>query len=498
MRRVLLPAALVVAFVLPLLALAGGGAAQSPSARLLIDIQDDGSEVLTLTFSGLSTSTEYRGICLPARAELVSLVDGDGALPHSASEEDGRVSMTFRPRTPDVTATMTRPMTEEGAAPLHKASANFCTTAGSSVEVVARAAPRYELFFASAPGVVANGEARWVSDGPNYVTYAFEAPLDPSSGLARVEEGPFRMFVPQARALQAAEVARVAAPAFERALDAAGIALPWEPLRVHYAAPGEFSWEAGHYGGDGIIAVKPGTLAPDVREGYPYVAAKVVVHEAFHAASAPYGKGAVEDVIAWWLEGTARFAEREVDRELPEGAKHCETEGVRIQCWFFDDRISEAELEAAYAPDFSFQRRWEPSLPQTEETRRFYYAYSEFLVANYVAREGNTTYAQVWDALAAAFDDASRCPCGDGWLEELLLRHAGDDVAADDLYQPWSKLRASDPVAFDARVAGFVRAPQDIEAPPLFGLPIPAAWTMASLVAVALCAAVFRVSRRAR
>lgn len=491
--RSLALAALLVAVPL-LLAASPVHAKEAPTALLTIDVLADRSERLVLAFEGLDTNTEYRSICLPARAELVSLRDGQGDLPHTADEKDGRVSLTFRPRTSGVTVEMTRAPATEGTAPLFHASANFCTTASSRVEVVARAEAPLQMYFASAPGVVEQGEARWLSTGPNYVTYAYEAPLDASAGLVAVDHAPFRLFAPAERAAEARELAAVAAPALNAALREAGLPLPWSPLRVHFSALGEYAWEAGHYGGDGVIVVKPSTLVPDPREGYPYVGAKVLVHEAFHAASAPTGKGEVNDTIAWWLEGTARRSERHVDDVLPDARRYCEQDGVQVQCWFFDDRIPRAQLDSAYEPGFTFERRWEPSIPQSEDTRRFYYAYSDYVVAAYIERAGEPAYRAVWDQVTAAFTRGEGCPCEDGWLEGLLVDAAGN-LTADEIYRPWADLRARDPAAFDARVAPLVQGEQKVDAPPLFGLPVPApaAWALvAAIVGVAL------VARRAR
>lgn len=485
--RVLFLAALV---VLPLLAAPSATAATS-SATLSIEVAADRSERMTLVFEGLATNTEYRSICLPARANPTSVSDGKGALAHTLTQAEDRVSLTFQPRTPTVTIEMKRTPTREGTPPLYTSSANFCTTEESRVVVTATAAAPLEMFFASAPGVVADGVARWESAGPNFVTYAYETPLAVDAGMAVVEQAPFRMFAPADHVREARELAIAAAPALRDALRAAGLGMPWTPLRVHFSARDEFSWEAGHYGADGIIAVKPSTLVNDSTEGFPYVGAKVLVHEAFHAASAPYGKGEVDDVIAWWLEGTARHAERQVDGVLPGASRHCQTTGNEVRCWFFDDRISREDLATGYSPSFEFERRWEASVPQSEDTRRFYYAFSEYLVAAYVAQAGEDAYQAVWDELTAAFADPARCPCGDGWLEGVLLAEAGN-LTVDDLYRPWADERAADQKTFDARVASLVRAPQEVPNPPLFALPIPGLGALGLVVALAAALAVRR------
>lgn len=310
-----------------------------------------------------------------------------------------------------------------------------------------------------------------------------------SGALEAFEEGPFRVFAPPVAAQRAREVAALARAPFEAAAAEAGLEMPFDALRVLYVEETEFDWEAGHYNGNGYVTVKLDTLSGDPTEGYPYTAVKVLVHEAFHALSFPYGRGPVEDTVSWWLEGTARHAERQVDVTMPNATRHCEKSATEVRCFDFDDRIRRADLDQAYAPSFTFQDDWEPSLEQSDDTRKFYYAYSDFLVAAYVERYGEESYRAAWDAVEAAFEDGAGCACGDGWLERALAEAAGATEA--DVTKPYAQLRASDPAAFTAKVTPFVRDEAALQrelerqANPLAGVPLP--WWL-GLVALALAA----------
>lgn len=461
------PVAVLLVLLLPLLPVAS---AAGERATLTIDVAADRSESLVLEMTGLDERTQYNGICLPLNATVTRVRDAQGDLEHESVRDGARTTLTFRPVNGEAIVEMTRPATVEGVPPFHTSSANFCTTQDAAVAFVVRVEPPLSLFFASSGGEIAGREARWSGQGPDHVTYGYEAP--PPAGVRVVEVAPFRMAVTPGQEDAARELAGIAAPALRRAIQQAGLEMPFATLPTVFSERPEFSWEAGHYGSDGILSIKPGHLDPDPREGYPYVGAKVLVHEGFHAASAPFGKGEVDDVIAWWLEGTARFAERQVDRELPGARRHCEEDARSVRCWFFDDRIPPASLETAYAPGFAFERRWEASLPQSDDTRRFYYAYSEFLVSTLVQRIGEPGYRAAWDDVQAAFAGEG-CPCGDAWLEGRLVASASN-LTKEELYRPYAALHASDPRAFDAKVAAFVQAPQEVpRGSGLFGLPVP-------------------------
>lgn len=460
-------------------------------ATLTIVVAADRAETLVLEMTGLDERTQYNGICLPMNATISRVRDAQGDLPHEAVRDGDRSTISFRPRAGEAIVEMTRPPTKEGLAPFHTSSANFCATQDAGVDFVVRVEAPLRLFFASEGGQVAGSEARWSGQGPDHVTYGYEAP--PPPGIRVVEVAPFRMAVTPAQEEAARELATLASPALRRALQQAGLEMPFAALPTVFFERPEFSWEAGHYGSDGILSVKPGHLDEDPRQGYPYVGAKVLVHEGFHASSAPFGKGEVDDVVAWWLEGTARFAERQVDRELPDARRHCEEDARSVRCWFFDDRISRDGVESAYAQGFEFERRWEASLPQSDDTRRFYYSYSEFLVATLVQRLGEPGYRAAWDDVHAGFAGEG-CPCGDAWLEDTLVATASN-LTREEIYRPYSALHDSDRDAFYAKVGPFVQAPQEVpRASGPFGLPIPSV----ELALVLVAGAVVALARRAQ
>lgn len=463
-----LPRALAVALLVAL-ALSPAALAQSAGqvrATLTIDVQPDHAERHTLVFEGLRRLTEYQDICLPEGAAPTRVYDDVGDLQYGKKTDGDRVSITFRARAEAVTIQMARAGPGDAHAPFYEADANFCVPEDTRTTARVRVPEGHEVFFAGRGGTLdaSKREGSVTRDGPLHFFYAYEAPLDPAMGLARVEAAPFHLLVPEARAAQARAVAEVAAPALLAAAEEAGLSLPWDRLRVRYAPDAEFTWEAGHYAGHGLVTVREGSLDPDPREGYPYTPARVLVHESFHALSAPYGRGLVTDALDWWLEGAARDAELRVDDVLPNGSNHCEESSREVRCWSFDDRIPRVDLQQAYGAGFAFEKRWTPGMEQSADTRTFYYQLSAFLVGAYVRTQGEDAYRLVWDQLAAAFERDEGCPCGAGWLEGLLLRAAGGDLPARDLYRPWGDLHDADPDAFDARVAPLVKDEDALQA----------------------------------
>jgi len=176
---------------------------------------------------------------------------------------------------------------------------------------------------------------------------------------------------------------------------------------------------------------------------------------------------------------------------MPNATRHCEREGLELRCWDFDDRIARASLETGYADSFSFSADWEPSLPQTEDTRRFYYGYSEYVIGSWIARHGVDAYRAAWDEVERAFRTGEGCPCGDGWLEGVL----GDDVV---LFEPWADVKRADPARFETLVKPYVKDEEalqrelDARANPFSGIPA------AGVVGVALALLVAARSRRQR
>lgn len=457
----------------------------SPAATLTIDVQVDHQERMTLGFGGLSPLTQYKDICLPEGARETRVYDDVGDLEHEARDEDGRRYIDFRPRSDKATIEMARGALDEAERPVFSGDANFCVPARAHVEVVVRVPEAHTLFFLSEGAITSAREGRATNDGPMHVFYSFEAPLDAEAAIVAFDEGPFRVFAHPSLEPQAREVAGLAAAPYRASLAEAGLDAPFDVLRVLFAPATPLAWEAGHYGGRGYVTVKDETLSGDATTGYPYSPVKVLVHEAFHAASFPYGRGEVGDTVAWWLEGTARLAERQVDATMPNATRHCERSAMEIRCWDFDDRIPRASLETGYDASFAFAADWEPSLPQSEDTRRFYYGYSEYVVASWIARHGGGAYRAAWDEVEAAFLRGEGCPCEDGWIEGVL----GHDGA---LFAPWADVKAADPDRFETLVKPYVKDEEalqrelDARANPFAGVPLPAAAAFAAIALAAL------------
>lgn len=475
--------------LLPLATAQPGG----PVATLGLVVQPDHSETGTLSFEGIRALTRYESICLPERATETRVYDDVGDVQYDGRSENGRRTLSFLARSSVVRIDLTRAAPSDVDHPLYASDVNFCVPTDSSVVVKVDVPEGHTLFFMTGATTLNARSGTSRADGPTHVFYSYEAPLDGRKPMTLLEIEPFRVFVSTPLAPKAEEIARLSAGPLRAALAEAGLALRFDALRLLYSETTPFAWEAGHYNGHGYIQVKEESLTADATTGYPISSVRVVVHESFHAASFPYGKGSVEDEIAWWLEGTAKHSERHVDAALPNATRHCAKTTAEVRCWDFDDRIREAEVDAAYADTFRFNTEWEPSLPQDDDTRRFYYAYSEYVVSAWIERHGQAEYARVWDDITAAFDEDRGCPCGDDWLETVL-----DDP---DLYQPWQDIRAGDPEEFHATIQPLVKDEEalqrelDRQANPLSGLGIPApAWT--AIGAGAIAAVAWRHGRR--
>ena len=480
--------------LLPLLLLlpAAGAQGDDPVATLTLTVGADRAETMVLELEGLRRLTQYNGICLPAGARESRVYDELGDVQYEAREEDGRRALSFLARGSSVSIDMARAAPDDATHPLYSSDVNFCVPSDSTVEIEVRVPQDHTLFFLSGAGDdVERGDGRIRSSGPLHAFYAYEAPIGARRPMQVVDEGPFRIFSSAPLAPQAQEVASLAAAPYRAALAEAGLEEPFDTLRVLFTADTPQSWEAGHYDGNGFVSVKEEALAKEAREGYPYASVKILVHEAFHAASFPYGRGEVEDTVAWWLEGTARRAERQVDATMPNATLYCEKDTVEVRCASFDDRIEKARLDAAYADGFVFNADWEPSLPQDDDTRSFYYGYSEYLVSSWIERRGEDDYRAAWDEIEGAFLRGEGCPCGDGWIEKVL--------GAEGLYAPHAELYRRDPAAYDATVAAYVKDQEALDrelaeqANPFSGIPAWGAW--GAMAAIAGAAAARRARR---
>lgn len=487
--RVLVAVALALALLPP----AAYAQPSRPLATLLLHVQADHSETGTLTFEGIRPLARYESICLPERAQETRVYDDVGDVQYEARDDNGRRTLSFLARGSSIRIDLTRTAPADAEHPLHSGDVNFCVPSGSGVVVTVDVPEASTLFFMSGDATFNAKSGTTRADGPPHVFYSYEEPLDGRAPITLVESGPFRIFVATALAPQAQEIAGLAAGPFRSALDEAGLALPFDALRVLYSAATPFAWEAGHYSGRGYVLVKEGSLTGKASDGYPISSVRVVVHEAFHAASFPYGKGVVEDEISWWLEGTAKRSERHVDAAMPNATRYCEKSAAQVRCWDFDDRIKRADVETGYTGGFRFDADWEPSLPQTDDTRRFYYSYSEYVASAWIVRHGEAEYQRIWDDITASFERGEGCPCVDGWLETKL-----DD---EQLFTPWIDVKRSTPTEFEAIVKPFVKDEEalqrelDRQTNPFSGLGVPAPVWIA-IVAIAIAAAAHAGRRR--
>ena len=431
----------------PLLPVSRAAASDAPAVEMVITVGADYHEALALSFSGMQRLARYTDICLPLGASVTSVHDSLGDAPYDTSTDAaGRASVSFTARTSQIEIDMARATPPSAAtAPFFENNANFCVPSDSALTVKVVVPSDHTLFFLNHGGSIApdGHSGRIELSGPVHAFYSYEAPLASDSGLTLIEEGPFRIAAPTARAEQAREVARDATPALAAALREAGLAMPAPALRVRYAAQTEFSWEAGHYDGHGLTTVRENSLEPDPTAGFPYTPAKVLVHESFHAASAWAGRGDVEDAIDWFLEGSARHSESFVDAVLPNASHHCERTSAKVQCWSFDDRISATDLAKAYSGAFKFQTAWDPAGSQTDEARQLQYAYGGYVVGAYVERNGAASYQKAWKDVEAAFADGAGCPCGSGWLLGRLANATDGRDTAEGILAPWGGQTAS-------------------------------------------------------
>lgn len=479
--------ALALLLTLPLAASQPAG----PLATLALHVQIDHTETGTLTFEGLRPLTRYESLCLPERARETRVYDDIGELPYEGRDENGRRTLSFAARSSSVHIDLEREAPSNADHPLYAADVNFCVPSDSAVAISVDVPEDHTLFFLSGDATLNSRRGTTRADGPTHVFYSYEAPIG-TGPLTLVEVEPFRIYVETPLADKAREIATLAAGPFRAALAQAGLTLPFDALRVVYAKTTPYAWEAGHYNGAGYVQVKTASLEADATQGYPISSVRVVVHEAFHAASFPYGKGHVEDEIAWWLEGTAKHSERHVDAAMPNATRHCTKSAAEVRCWDFDDRIPRDDLETGYTGTFRFDPEWEPTTPQSDDTRRFYYSYSEYVVSAWIARHGEAEYQRIWDDITNAIATGQGCPCPDGWLETML-----DD---EQLFTPWSDVKQTSPAEFDAIVKPYVKDEEalrrelDRRANPLSG--IPGLGTGAILAAGAAVGLLARAARR--
>lgn len=250
MRALLVAAATLLALV-PLSA-----AQASVQTTMDVTVGADRAETMRLTFEGLRRLTTYQGICLPEGARESRVYDELGDVQYEAKEgEDGRRVVSFLARSEKVAIDLARPGPDANEHPLYASDLNFCVPAGSTTRVNVRVPEDHTLFFLSDGGRIENNVGTLTREGPLHVFFTYEAPLE-GRLLVAFEEGPFRVFAAPSFEPQAREVARLARAPFEAAAKEAALPMPFDKLRVLYSRETAYSWEAGHYNGQGFVTVK--------------------------------------------------------------------------------------------------------------------------------------------------------------------------------------------------------------------------------------------------
>lgn len=448
-RGMLLLLSMLVLALSPMAAAAPGDVFEQ---AMLVDVQHDRSEHLTLTVTEPAHySHRHERFYLPRGATPLRIVDAAGEVAFTSGASDGQPFVAFTARSATYRIEMTRQAPEEATHPLYTANVSVGAfrdaTNKNSLEI--RLPSGYAFFYAP-PGAAIDADSRVLrveADDAVFVRYAYEAPLPEGSGLITFTHAPFRVFVPLRYEAEAREISRLSAPLIVQSAEEAGLPLPWPTFYVRFAPEREFGWEAGSYLGSNIITIRQSVLTNDPEQGYPYNAVRALTHETFHALSGPHEYGEFEERISWWVEGAAVHAERLVRAAYPESASYCRTGGR--MCWHFPDQLDLDELESRYArASWSFDPSWAPRQAQTDAERQFGYAYSGFIVSSYVERFGADAYARVWTDLAHAVATGEGCPCDAAWLERALIRHAGGALNRDELYHPYRSLYTQDKDAF--------------------------------------------------
>ena len=436
---------------------------------LLVEVAADRSETLTWTLRG--ELARAPGVLLPAGTRGITVTSLGNAVEHRVVERaDGLyVEPTRAPVVWTVHARLDAPA--DDLHPLYARRMQVSAFPGVANAIDARVRiPEGFAFVHTAPAASQDRELHATGAGGFALVYAYRAPDDPTSGLVTVAEGSYRIVGPAAAEPRMRELARLATNASVHAAQQAGLDLQG-PYWVRFAPERAFGWESGYYGYDGVIALRRTHLANDSSAGWPWAAAEALVHETFHAVTFPTGAGALERNATWWIEGTARFAERFVGGD--DGWRSCEG----TWCWTFQSQLDRADLDALYASDWAFDPEWSMATLDGEAERALRYEYSAFLVAAYVTRYGPEAYGAAWADLRDAAADPS-CGCDAAYVRDVLVRASGGKLSEDELYAPFRDLRVEDPARYataiaplvaDAPVAGAPRPwtlPPRAEAPP--------------------------------
>lgn len=438
-----------------------GAAASGNPWTVRIDVQPDQTERLDLTI--VHATGEFPGrydrLCLPTEARPSRVRDDLGDITYQSQQEGTRYYLTFTYRTANVVVEMDRRAPAEKMPAVHGGLANPCAESDAVLEVRLTVPDGFVIAGASESGTLASDRRTLTfrDTGPVAIEYSHVAPLTNATGLVGFVEGPMRVVVPASMESNAREIARIAAPQLLKAAAQVGVRSPWEPIHAVFAPSTSFGAEFGRDIGNGVVAVQRDVLTRESSEGYPYVAAHTLLHELFHAESLPLGPGTFRDNITWFVEGSARFAERWLDESFPEGQRACATvDAVTKQCRFFDQRIRYRELAAAYRSGFQFDTSHRPWEAADAEKAGFYYGYSDYILAAYVQRFGADAYRAVWQELLGARADGSVCPCDAAWLAQAFVRQVGPNLTESELYHPYRDLFVQDEEAFRAAVGPLV------------------------------------------
>lgn len=451
----LLLACLLLAPLAPAAGAEGGTIRQS----ILVEVATDRTEALTWEVVGEGSLPA--GATLPNGSRVLGVTYAGARVPFTATE-DANGSVLVRPNlsVSHFVVQATRAAPGDATQPLYASSLAVVAypEVANEIRVEVRVPPGHALFWISEGTVDANAtRASGASTRAGWWTFAYRAPLEPSAGLVEIDEGIYHLIGPRASEEVMRRVARVASEGAAPALAQVGLTAK-PPYWVRYAPSQVFGWEEGAYGNDGIIALRKSLLANDSSVGFPWAAAEALVHETFHAATLPRGPAARSGDLSWWIEGSARYAERFVGGD--DGWRACDDPW----CWTFRSQILASDLEARYASDWRFDPRWDPAT--SAEGRGIEYQYAGFLVASFVARYGDAAYAAAWSEVRTAAEDPA-CACGEAWLRSLLVRLSGGRLSVEELYHPYRELAADEPAAFAQAVAPLVaNAPHE-------GAPVP-------------------------
>lgn len=449
MRAALLAALLLIGVLPP-----GVEAQAAVSQTVTIEVGADRVERITIVVHGSDAFPE--SIRVPASLNVTQVRNFVTPIAYETSLEGNDIVVRPRGHSFDWTVDATR-SANLSLAPL--VSERYFVGAFSvrnDIRLQVRVPEGSTLFAASAGTISADARSLSLQASTTVsFAYSYRMPVDPSQD-AEFEEGLFHVVAPATHAAEARMVARIASHATREAASFAGLPLA-PPYWVRYAPRAAFEWEDGFYKGGGLIAVRADQLEPTAANGFPWSAASILTHEAFHAISIPTGSGDLGRNTTWWVEGGATFAEQFAVGD--DGWRSCESD-----CYTHNTRLQLPQLDALYLAGGALDPAWNND-DITDADRGRAYDLSGFAVGAYAQRHGREAYQRAWAAYRNATHDASACPCDRALLERILATAGGVDASALELYAPYSSLYRSDRLAFDAAVAPLVADGEPKERP---------------------------------